>query len=112
MDCNNTMKDDDAWELDMGIRDDGNCDDVNRRRQIRRSSASASSDLLTRYNKLLDRYPLRTKMCTSFILSAFGSALGSYLSNAKDDKRSHNRKNDCKATSKINWVDVLAYAMQ
>lgn len=107
MDCNNTN---DAWELDMGISD-GNCDDVNRRRQIRRASKT-SSDLLTRYNKLLDRYPLRTKMCTSFILSAFGSALGSYLSNTKDDKRTQHRNNsNCKAKS-INWVDVLAYAMQ
>ena len=104
MDCNlnNTKKDD-------GDDDD---DDNKRRRQIRRSSTTSSSDLLTRYNKLLDRYPLRTKMCTSFILSAFGSALGSYLSNAKDSKKGQHRKNgDCKAKS-INWVDVLAYAMQ
>ena len=101
MDCN----------LNNSKKDGG--DDDKRRRQSRRSSTASSSDLLTRYNKLLDRYPLRTKMCTSFILSAFGSALGSYLSNAKDDKKSHQRKNgDCKATSKINWVDVLAYAMQ
>ena len=109
MDCNNIK--DDAWELDMGIRDDGNCDD-DKRRQIRRSSTTSSSDLLTRYNKLLDRYPLRTKMCTSFILSAFGSALGSYLSNSKDDKRVQHKNGDCKTKSKIKWVDVLAYAMQ
>ena len=96
-------------------KDDGDDDDDNkRRRQIRKTSTTSSSDLLTRYNKLLDRYPLRTKMCTSFILSAFGSALGSYLSNAKDNKRSQNGKNgDYKAKpSNINWVDVLAYALQ
>ena len=105
MDCNlnNTKKDD----------GDGGDDGDNRRRQVCRSSTTSSSDLLTRYNKLLDRYPLRTKMCTSFILSAFGSALGSYLYNAKDNKRTQNRKNgDCKRKSKINWVDVLAYAIQ
>ena len=105
-DCNsnNTKKDD----------GDGNDrDDDKRRRQIRKTSTT-SSYLLTRYNKLLDRYPLRTKMCTSFVLSAFGSALGSYLSNAKDNKRSkHGKNGDCKANStKVNWVDVLAYALQ
>jgi len=102
MDCN----------LNNKKKDNGDGEDDKRRRQVRRSSTASSSDLLTRYNKLLDRYPLRTKMCTSFILSAFGSALGSYLSNTKDDKRTQHRNNsNCKAKS-INWVDVLAYAMQ
>ena len=42
-------------------------------------SSLSPSELLNRYNKLLDRYPLRTKMITSAVVSAFGSALGSLL---------------------------------
>mmetsp|Transcript_14622 Transcript_14622/g.31806 ORF Transcript_14622/g.31806 Transcript_14622/m.31806 type:complete len:243 (+) Transcript_14622:218-946(+) len=77
------------------------------------------SEWLRRYNKLLDRYPLQTKMCTSFLVSAFGSALGSYLSVRANDDRTKSRgksEKTCKAKSesiltKINWVDVLSYAI-
>lgn len=82
------------------------------------------SDWLNRYNKLLERYPLRTKMCTSFCISAFGSALGSYLSanakekNSRAEKKSRSKDgqicNTAKSESiltKINWVDVLSYAI-
>lgn len=74
-----------------------------------------SDSLLNRYNKLLDRCPLRTKMCTSFVLSAFGSALGSLLSaNAKEAKARSRGQEVCKSQSKfakIDWVDVFSYAL-
>jgi hypothetical protein len=63
---------------------------------------------------MLDRHPLRTKMITSFIVSAFGSALGSYLSaNNKGGVKSSTRRNGRteSAFSKINWVDVISYAI-
>lgn len=68
------------------------------------------SELLNRYNKLLDRYPLRTKMITSAIVSAFGSALGSILSssNATNQPNSSNKR---QSPSRINWVDVFSYAI-
>lgn len=67
------------------------------------------AEWLNKYNKMLDRCPLRTKMCTAFVVSAFGSALGSYLSaRAKEERtRSQNKP----ALLKINWVDVLSYAI-
>ena len=108
-------------------------DEDRRKRQLLRGRSSSSStrnslssipppsDWLNQYNKLLDRYPLRTKMCTSFLVSAFGSALGSLLSaNAKENKarlrKSKTDGRECKTTSesilaKINWVDVLSYAI-
>ena len=108
-------------------------DEDRRKRQLLRGRPSSSStrnslssipppsDWLNQYNKLLDRYPLRTKMCTSFLVSAFGSALGSLLSaNAKENKarlrKSKTDGRECKTTSesilaKINWVDVLSYAI-
>mmetsp|Transcript_20307 Transcript_20307/g.34906 ORF Transcript_20307/g.34906 Transcript_20307/m.34906 type:complete len:257 (-) Transcript_20307:254-1024(-) len=83
--------------------------------------SSSPSDWLNRYNKLLDQYPLRTKMITSFCVSAFGSALGSYLSaTAKENRRAANNnrqstsstaKSQSSILSKINWVDVLSYAI-
>mmetsp|Transcript_22532 Transcript_22532/g.54474 ORF Transcript_22532/g.54474 Transcript_22532/m.54474 type:complete len:248 (-) Transcript_22532:1022-1765(-) len=77
------------------------------------------SDWLNRYNKLLDRYPLRTKMCTSFLVSAFGSTLGSYLSSSATEGREKLTRRDgnsCKsmpkpASTTINWVDVFSYAI-
>ena len=75
---------------------------------------SSPSEWLTRYNQQLDGHPLRTKMVTSLFVSAFGSALGSYLSNATTEKQqranSIRRNNDAKST-KINWVDVLSFAL-
>ncbi|KAL7536940.1 hypothetical protein ACHAXR_007489 [Thalassiosira sp. AJA248-18] len=81
------------------------------------------SGWLDRYNKYLDRYPLRTKMITSFCVSAFGSALGSYLSASANEDRAkiRSKRNNgqlCKTSSeetmlaKINWVDVLSYAIE
>ena len=75
---------------------------------------SSPSEWLTRYNQLLDGHPLRTKMVTSLIVTTFGSALGSYLSNAtKENQQRTNimrRDNDAKSTN-INWVDVLSFAL-
>jgi len=68
------------------------------------------SEWLNRYNKLLDTYPLRTKMLTSAIVSAFGSALGSYLSSA-NAKVGTSNKRDTRKGSRIDWVDVLAFAI-
>mmetsp|Transcript_40374 Transcript_40374/g.84458 ORF Transcript_40374/g.84458 Transcript_40374/m.84458 type:complete len:245 (-) Transcript_40374:141-875(-) len=73
------------------------------------------SDWLSRYNKLLDQYPLQTKMATSFCVSAFGSALGSYLSATRDNnnRAKHRSQSNAqsKSSTKINWVDVLSYAI-
>ena len=77
------------------------------------------SEWLNRYNRMLDRYPLQTKMISSFVLSAFGSALGSYLSAGEKSKakaRSTNNGQTCKAESiltksSIDWVNVLSYAI-
>lgn len=78
------------------------------------SNITSPSEWLNAYNKMLDRHPLRTKMITSFIVSAFGSALGSYLSaNNKGGVKSSTRRNGRteSAFSKINWVDVISYAI-
>ena len=73
------------------------------------------SEWLHRYNRLLDRHPVRTKMWTSFVVSAFGSALGSYLSSRSDGQRNNSRGEypgrKSKAKPKINWVDVMSYAI-
>lgn len=77
------------------------------------STLRSPSEWLLRYNRLLDLYPLQTKMCTSFLVSAFGSALGSYSSAMKSKKHGQiicKSKRESKL-SKINWVDVLAYAI-
>ncbi|KAL9191477.1 hypothetical protein ACHAXT_001183 [Thalassiosira profunda] len=80
-------------------------------------SIPSPSEWLSRCNNLLDRYPLQTKMITSFCVSAFGSALGSYLSaSAKENRTSKSNNGKCKAghkpmLAKVNWVDVLAYAI-
>eukprot|EP00804_Cyclotella_cryptica_P024724 CCRYP_001704-RA/>CCRYP_001704-RA protein AED:0.42 eAED:0.40 QI:0/-1/0/1/-1/0/1/0/173 len=47
-------------------------------------------------------------MITSAIVSAFGSALGSYLSNTSSRKVD---KQTGSVFSKINWTDVLSYAI-
>mmetsp|Transcript_24805 Transcript_24805/g.49439 ORF Transcript_24805/g.49439 Transcript_24805/m.49439 type:complete len:247 (+) Transcript_24805:161-901(+) len=77
-----------------------------------------SDSLLNRYNRLLDLYPLKTKMITAACVSAFGSALGSYLSATNAEQRSRNRHQNLgvspsskSALSKINWIDVLSYAL-
>lgn len=85
------------------------------------SSIPPPSEWLNRYNQLLDRYPLQTKMCTSFLVSAFGSALGSYLSAsatnnrdkicARDDHAMNCKSKRESALTKINWVDVFSYAI-
>jgi len=85
------------------------------------SSIPPPSEWLNRYNQLLDRYPLQTKMCTSFLVSAFGSALGSYLSAsatnnrdkicARDDHAMNCTSKRESALTKINWVDVFSYAI-
>jgi hypothetical protein len=107
-------------EMNRIRRAESNSDiaDEDERRQDPRSDGvySPPSEWLNRYNQLLDRYPLRTKMCTSFVVSAFGSALGSYLSDAaKDDqdksRSEHRGGGTCKAKTKINWVDVIAFAI-
>jgi hypothetical protein len=72
-------------------------------------SSLSPSELLNRYNKLLDRYPLRTKMITSAVVSAFGSALGSLLSSSSSNNNNHNTRQ--KSSSRINWVDVFSYAI-
>ncbi|KAL7548986.1 hypothetical protein ACHAWF_012254 [Thalassiosira exigua] len=78
---------------------------------------SSPSEWLERYNKMLDLYPLRTKMITSFCVSGFGSALGSYFSaSAKESKavafdRSNRRTGKSKSGANIDWVDVLSYAI-
>ena len=67
------------------------------------------SELLNRYNQLLDRYPLRTKMITSAVVSAFGSALGSLLSSSNASHKPNHSKRQ--SPSRINWVDVFSYAI-
>ena len=100
--------------LEGGDKDERNDQrlDLSRRNSL---TVAPPSDWLNQYNKLLDSYPLRTKMCTSFLVSAFGSALGSYLSaNAKEGRERRNDGKVCKPDStltKINWVDVLSYAI-
>lgn len=74
------------------------------------------SEWLNRYNRLLDRYPLRTKMCTSFVVSAIGSSLGSYLSNSAKHERAKSRSEQhpggtCEGKTQINWVDVISFAI-
>lgn len=73
-------------------------------------SSLSPSELLNRYNKLLDRYPLRTKMITSAVVSAFGSALGSLLSSSSSNNNNHNKRQKSSLT-RINWVDVFSYAI-
>ncbi|KAL3804376.1 hypothetical protein HJC23_011304 [Cyclotella cryptica] len=72
------------------------------------NSIPPPSEWLSAYNRILDRHPLRTKMITSAIVSAFGSALGSYLSNTSSRKVD---KQTGSVFSKINWTDVLSYAI-
>ena len=59
-------------------------------RPVAPKTSISPSELLNRYNKLLDRYPLRTKMVTSAIVSAFGSALGSILSSCNANLKPNN----------------------
>ncbi|KAL7518631.1 hypothetical protein ACHAWX_003439 [Stephanocyclus meneghinianus] len=66
------------------------------------------SEWLSAYNKILDRHPLRTKMITSAVVSAFGSALGSYLSQTSPRKPGKRTES---VFSNINWTDVLSYAI-
>lgn len=77
------------------------------------SAIMSPSEWLNRYNELLDRYPLRTKMVTSFCVSAFGSALGSYLSAtaSENSRRKNGKASNASALAKVNWVDVLSYAI-
>ena len=75
------------------------------------NNITSPSELLNAYNKILDEHPLRTKMITSAVVSAFGSALGSFLSSsANSTRRTSSRKSDS-VFSRINWVDVLSYAL-
>lgn len=74
-------------------------------------SSLSPSELLNRYNKLLDRYPLRTKMITSAVVSAFGSALGSLLSSSSSSNSNNHNKRQKSTSSRINWVDVFSYAI-
>lgn len=71
------------------------------------------SEWLNAYNRMLDMNPLRTKMITASIVSAFGSALGSYISSENDKGNNTRRAGDRSESiiSKINWVDVLSYAI-
>ena len=71
---------------------------------------TSPSELLNAYNKILDEHPLRTKMITSAAVSAFGSALGSFLSSSASTRRTSSRKTES-VFSRINWVDVLSYAI-
>ncbi len=107
--------------INEGTNEDDNGFELHPQRHNNLSSA-LPSEWLHRYNQILDRYPLRTKMCTSFLVSGFGSALGSYSSAALDAKHrnelSKRGKNGhiCKsknesAPSIINWIDVLSYAI-
>ncbi len=80
--------------------------------------SSPSDSLLNRYNRLLDLYPLKTKMITSALVSAFGSALGSYLSATTAEERLRHRRQNLgsspsskSALSKINWIDVFSYSL-
>lgn len=59
-------------------------------------------------------------MISSFVLSAFGSALGSYLSSGESNRakaRSTKNGQSCKGkadsnlTKSIDWVNVLSYAI-
>lgn len=97
---------------------------INKSRNINNSSSTLPppSQWLQRYNQLLDRYPLRAKMCTSFLVSAFGSALGSYSSATvarkhrnESSERAENQPickgNKQSALSEINWIDVFSYAI-
>ena len=118
------MEDRTSWKMDGD--DDDSRDGRESTPSSRKNSLtipprpSSDSSLLARYNKLLDRYPLQTKMITSFCVSAFGSALGSYLSaSAKEDRERRLAKSNgqvCRdghssMLSKVNWVDVLSYAI-
>lgn len=60
-----------------------------------------SSDLLMRYNTLLDTYPVHTKVLTSFFVQGFGAFLGSYLTRRSGKKRGK-KKN-------VDWVEVFAF---
>jgi hypothetical protein len=113
--------------VNEGTNEDDNGFDVRQRENTPRNNNLSSvipppSEWLHRYNQLLDRYPLRTKMCTSFLVSAVGSALGSYSAAALDakhrnelSKREKAGKNfkskDESLLSIINWIDVLSYAI-
>eukprot|EP00978_Attheya_sp_CCMP212_P031184 scaffold117077_cov65-Attheya_sp.AAC.5 len=65
-------------------------------RQEQQSGDDNDSSLLTRYNELLDEYPVRTKAITASAVGAIGAAIGSRLSSPK---------------KKINWIDVMAFAL-
>eukprot|EP00956_Cyclotella_meneghiniana_P024163 scaffold48198_cov78-Cyclotella_meneghiniana.AAC.1 len=70
------------------------------------------SEWLNAYNKTLDMHPLKTKMITSAVVSAFGSALGSYLSTPpKENKKASQRGRSESVLSRINWVDVISFAI-
>ena len=118
------MEDRSSWNID-GEDDDGHDgrgstpSSSSRKNSLtipQRPSSDSSLSLLARYNKLLDRYPLQTKMITSFCVSAFGSALGSYLSaRAKEDRARRLSKRNGKVCKdnhpSIDWIDVLSYAI-
>ena len=92
--------------------DDGATDKSHRDKsgEARPLPAPQAVSLLTRYNRMLDKYPLRTKMATSFAVSAFGSALGSYLSSV-DGKKSPKQGRPGQRAARIDWLDVLSYAI-
>jgi len=59
------------------------------------------SDLLSRYNALLDAYPVYTKVLTSFFVQGVGALLGSYLTS-----RSGKRRGEKKG---VEWAEIFAF---
>ncbi|KAL7447142.1 hypothetical protein ACHAXM_010579 [Skeletonema potamos] len=95
-------------KLVMSGEDDGEDTSVTNIYRPPSSPGISPSELLNRYNKLLDRYPLRTKMVTSAVVSAFGSFLGSFLSSSNTNQRNNDKR---QSSPRINWVDVFSYAI-
>lgn len=73
---------------------------------------SEETDLLSQYNRALDKHPLVTKSITAAVVQGLGAALASAITSY--GTTSTNNGSSQKLRSKraaINWVDVIAFAL-
>lgn len=69
------------------------------------------NDLLSQYNRALDKHPLMVKSLTAALVQGLGAALASVMTSCSGSTTSCSNTTTLRRHSLINWVDVLAFAL-